>query len=110
LLNISKRKGCSGVAGDNEKLGSLFVEELRTRNSIASDGLARFGAVGQTRGIAEVDVLRAGNERKQRTQDGKAAEAGVEDSYGGRFDPGHGCVVSGVSVGGVGWTVVSVAG
>ena len=47
--------------------------------------LAGLGAVGQAGGVAEVDVVGAGDEREQSAEDGEAAEAGVEDADGKGF-------------------------
>jgi hypothetical protein len=83
LLNIFEGEGGGGVAGDDEEFCTLFVEKPGARDSVAGDGLTRLGAVGETGGVAEVDVVGAGDEGKQSTEDGEAAEAGVEDADGG---------------------------
>ena len=74
-LDVFEGEGGGGVAGDDEELGSLFVEELCALDGVAGDGLAGLGAIGETSGIAEVDVAGVGNEREQGTEDGEAAEA-----------------------------------
>ena len=50
-LNVFEGEGGGGVAGDYEKVGALFVEELCAGDGIAGDGFAGFGAVGQTGGV-----------------------------------------------------------
>jgi len=114
LLDVFEGQGGGGVAGYDEEVGALFVEKLCAGDGVAGDGFAGFGAVGQARSVAEVDVVGAWDEGEQRAEDGEAAEAGVEDADGGGFCRvrflGHGCGESGVSVGGVGLAVVSVAG
>jgi hypothetical protein len=75
LLYVFESEGSGGVAGDDEEIGSLFVEKLCTGDGITGDGLAGFGAVGEAGGVAEVDVAGVGNEREQSAEDGEAAEA-----------------------------------
>ena len=82
-LDVVKGEGGGGVAGDDEEFGALFVEELCAGDGVAGDGLVGLGAVGETGGVAEVDVVGVGDERQQGAEDGEAAEAGVEDAYGG---------------------------
>jgi hypothetical protein len=82
LLDVFEGEGGCGVAGDDEKIGALFVEEPGAGDGVAGDGFAGLGAVGQTGGVAQVDVVGVGDEEKQRAEDGEAAEAGVEDAYG----------------------------
>ena len=83
LLDVFEGEGGGGVAGDDEEVCALLVEELCAGDGVAGDGLAGLGAVGETGGVAEVDVVGAGDERQQRAEDGEAAEAGVEDADGG---------------------------
>ena len=83
LLDVFEGEGGGGVAGDDEEFGALFVEELCAGDGVAGDGLAGLGAVGEAGGVAEVDVVGAGDERQQGAEDGEAAEAGVEDADGG---------------------------
>ena len=83
LLDVFEGEGGGGVAGDDEEFGTLFVEELCARDGVAGDGLVRLGAVGKAGGVAEVDVVGVGDEGQQSAEDGEAAEAGVEDAYGG---------------------------
>ena len=85
LLDVFEGEGGGGVAGDDEEVGALGLEELCALDGVAGDGLAGLGAVGETGGVAEVDVVRAGDEGEQRAEDGEAAEAGVEDADGGDF-------------------------
>ena len=134
LLDVFEGKGGCGVAGDDEQVRALFVEELGAGDGVTGDGFVGLGAVGKPGGVAEVDVVGVGDEGKQSAEDGEAAEAGVEDAYGGdgwfhsvvsvlssrfsvlssRFSvlsspfsvPGSQCG----SIGGVGLAAVSVAG
>ncbi len=87
-LNGVQRQGAGGIAGDDDKLGTLLAdEELHALNSVAGDGAAGLGAVGQAGGIAEKGELGLRQAAEQGTQHGKATEAGVEDTDGGRGDP-----------------------
>jgi hypothetical protein len=52
LLNVFEGEGGGGVAGDDEEVGALLVEEPGARDGVAGDGLAGFGAVGETGGVA----------------------------------------------------------
>jgi hypothetical protein len=62
LADVFQGEGGGGVAGNDEEFGALFVEELCAGDGIAGDGFAGFGAVGEAGGVAEVDVVRAGDE------------------------------------------------
>jgi len=75
LTDVFEGEGGGGVAGDDEKFGALLVEEAGTGDGIAGDGVVGFGAVGETGGVAEVDVAGIGNEREERAEDGEASEA-----------------------------------
>ena len=61
VLDVVEGEGGGGVAGDDEELGALLVEELCAGDGVAGDGLAGFGAVGEAGGVAEVDVVGAGD-------------------------------------------------
>jgi hypothetical protein len=74
-LDVLEGEGGGGVAGDDEEFGSLLVEELCARDGVAGDGLVRFGAVGETGGVAEVDVAGVGDEGQEGSEDSEAAEA-----------------------------------
>src|SRR6185312_6750991 len=56
LLDVGEGEGGGGVAGDDEQVGSLIVEEPCARDGVAGDGLAGLGAVGEAGGVAEIDV------------------------------------------------------
>ena len=56
MLNVFESKGGGGVAGDDEEIGALFVQEPGARDGVAGDGLAGLGAVGQTGGVAQIEV------------------------------------------------------
>ena len=88
LLDVFEGQGGGGVAGDDEEVGSLIVEELCAGDGVAGDGFAGLRAVGEAGGVAEVDVVGRGDEGEQGAEDGEAAEAGVEDAYG-EFVCGH---------------------
>ncbi len=87
-------QGGGGVAGYDEEVGTLSEEKAGAGESVADDGLAGFGAVGEPSGVAEVDVVGAGDEGEEIVQDGEAAEAGVKDTDGevviAGGDSGHG--------------------
>jgi hypothetical protein len=74
-LDVFEGEGGGGVAGDDEEFGSLLVEELCAGDGVAGDSLVRFGAVGETRGVAEVDVAGVGDEGQEGSEDSEAAEA-----------------------------------
>jgi hypothetical protein len=74
-LNLLHREGGGGVASDDEELAPFVVEEFCAFHSEAGNGLAGFGAVGETGGVAEVDVVGSGDEWEQGAEDGEAAEA-----------------------------------
>jgi hypothetical protein len=82
-LDVFKGKSGGGVAGDDEKVGTLLVEKLCAGDGVACDGFAGLGAIRKPGGIAEVDVVSAGDQGQQGAEDGEAAEAGVEDADGG---------------------------
>jgi hypothetical protein len=75
VLDVFEGQGGGGVAGDDKQVGALFVEEFCAGDGVAGDGFAGLGAVGETGGVAEVEVLGVGDERKQSAKDGQAAEA-----------------------------------
>ena len=74
-LDVFEGESGGGVAGDDEQVGALFVEELCAGDGVAGDGFAGLGAVGKTSGVAEVEVLGVWDERKESAEDGEAAEA-----------------------------------
>lgn len=55
----------SGVAGDDEEFGALVEEEFGGGDSVAGDGFTGFCAVGQARGVAEVEEFGSGNVTEQ---------------------------------------------
>jgi hypothetical protein len=75
VLDVFEGEGGGGVAGDDEEFCSLFVKEPGARDGVAGDGFAGLGTVGETGGVAEVDVVRMGEEWKEGAEDGEAAEA-----------------------------------
>jgi len=83
LLDVFESEGAGGVTGYDEEVGPLVLQKFCAGDGVAGDGLVGFGAVGEARGVAEIDIVRSGNEREQGTEDGEAAEAGVEDADGG---------------------------
>ena len=86
-------EGGGGVAGDDEEVCALGQKEAGAGKGVTNDGLAGLGAVGETGGVAEVDVIRVGDEGQEIVKDGEAAKAGVEDTDGevvmGRGGAGH---------------------
>ncbi len=74
-LDFGEGEGGGGVAGDDEDVGALIEEEAGAGDGVAGDGLAGFGAVGEAGGVAEVDVVGAGDEGQEGAEDGEAAEA-----------------------------------
>ena len=54
VLNGVESQGAGGVAGDDQELRALLVDqELRALGGVAGDGAAGLGAVGQPGGVAE---------------------------------------------------------
>ncbi len=54
ILDGVESQGAGGVAGDDQELGALFVDqELRAFDGVAGDGAARLGAVREARGVAD---------------------------------------------------------
>ena len=81
--DLGQGEGGGGVAGDDEMVGALLVEEFCALYCVAGDCGLGFGSVGETGGVAEVDVVGGGDAWEQGAEDGEAAESGVEDAYGG---------------------------
>lgn len=77
-------EGSSGVAGKDDVFRVVRLEEGEDFADEAGDGVGGLGAIGNACGVAEVEdiVLREG--MPQGPDDGKAAEAGVEDDNGRR--------------------------
>ncbi len=75
LADVFEGQGGGGVAGYDEEVSSLLVEEFCAGDGVAGDRLMGFGTVGETGGVAEVDVVGAGDEWKEGSEDGEAAEA-----------------------------------
>jgi hypothetical protein len=69
-LDVFEGEGGGGVAGNDEEVGSLLVEEAGARDGVAGDGLVGFGAVGETGGVAEVDVAGFRDEGEEGAEDG----------------------------------------
>ena len=69
-LDVFEGQGGGGVAGDDEQVGALFVEELCAGDGVAGDGFVGLGAVGETGGVAKVDVVGVGDQREQSAEDG----------------------------------------
>ena len=82
MLDVRERECGGGVAGDDEKVGALGLEELCAGDGVASDGFARLGAVGETGGVAQEGVMRVRDEGEKCPEDGETAEARVEDADG----------------------------
>ena len=82
VTNRVQGKSGGSVAGDDEEVGALFVEELCAGDGIAGYGFVGFGAVGEAGGVAQVDVVGFGDEREKSAEDGETSEAGVEYAYG----------------------------
>ena len=83
-LDIWQGESGGGVAGDDEEVCPLLVEEFCAGDGVSGDGLLGLGAVGEAGGVAEVDVVGCGDEGEQGAENGEAAEAGVEDADGGQ--------------------------
>ena len=75
VLDVFECEGGGGVAGYDQEFGALLVEKLCAGDGVAGDGLVGLGAVGEAGGIAEVDVVRVGEELEEGAEDGEASEA-----------------------------------
>ena len=92
-----QRRGGRRVAGDDEQLRAAREELL---GDLQREGLElgpRALAVGEARGVAQVEEVLVGQRDEQLVQDGEAADAGVEDGdrpvarIGGSGRHGAGC-------------------
>ena len=90
FLDVVEGEGAGGVAGDDEVVGALFFnQKTRALSSVASDGAAGLGAVGESGGVTDEGVvgLRARAMRARRTvrppkPESKTPMVGVnEDSF-----------------------------
>ena len=68
--DLGHGEGCGGVAGDDQALGTVVLEEAGAFDGVAGDGELGFGAVGEAGGVAEVDVVGSRDERKELAEDG----------------------------------------
>ena len=59
------------------------TRKLCAFDGVAGDGAARFGAVGQARGVSDEGEACPRESGQERLEDGKAAESGIEDANGG---------------------------
>ena len=58
LLDLRQcQRGC-GVAGDHQQVDVLGFEKARRADGVARNRFRRLGAVGQARGVAEIEVVR----------------------------------------------------
>ena len=74
-LDVFEGEGGGGVAGDDEEFCALLVEELCAGDGVTGDGVVGLGAVGETGGVAQIDVIGVGDQGEQGAEDGEAAEA-----------------------------------
>jgi hypothetical protein len=72
--------GRGGVAGDHQQLDAALDQQARRLDRVAGDRLGAFGAIGQARGVAEIQQRFGRQTVAQRTQDGQAADTAVEDA------------------------------
>ena len=100
VLDGVEGEGAGGVAGDDEELGALLLDqEPRALGGVAGDGAAGLGAVGQAGGVAEEGEACLRSAGDESAQDGETAEAGIEDADGGRDEAGCSVMVWLPSVG-----------
>ena len=84
FLDGVEGEGAGGVAGDDEVVGALLVdEESGAFGGVAGDGAAGLGAVGEAGGVADEGEAGLRGAADEGAQDGEAAEAGIEDADGG---------------------------
>ena len=74
--------GAGGVAGDDDELGLVPLEQLPHLERVALDGAVALGAVGQTGRVPQVDQLLLGQQLTQGVDDREAPDARIEDPNG----------------------------
>src|SRR5256885_6618574 len=64
LCDLLQRQGCCRIAGDNQHLDALILEEMRRFNSIPGYSFDRFRAVGEACGVPEIMKISLGENLK----------------------------------------------
>ena len=89
LRNLVEGQSRGCVAGDYQHLGAVLFEILRRPDSVSGDGLGRLRTVGESGGVAEVEVVSLGCQRNQLLENSESAEAGIEYADAGSSSRGH---------------------
>ena len=88
FLQGRQRNGGRGVARHHQHLHLALHQRPGGLHRIACDGVAALGAIGQARGVAQIDELFMGQARHQRAHHREATDAGIENADGGVTHPG----------------------
>ena len=87
LAQIGDSGGGSGVAGDDDELRIGIEEPVGEGEGTLAHFAGVAGAVGEVRGIGEVDGAFAGGETPEFSENAEAADAGIEHADGSRIHP-----------------------
>ena len=82
-LHVVKGQRRCRVAADHQQVNAAGGQKARGQSGIAGDELLRLGAVRQARRVAKEEVVGVGNQAGDGSENGEAADAGVEDSDDG---------------------------
>src|ERR671918_2269179 len=88
---VGERLECvrrGGVAGDDDRLHPLMLEPRRDLARVAANSVRTLGAVGDTRGVAEIDDPLVRQLPDELPHHCKATDPGIEDADG-RVRPGR---------------------
>ena len=81
MAKFRRGRAGSGVAGDDENIGSQVGDELRGLHGQPTNLLLALGPVGDIVCVGEVEEVRARNSPNRILQDGEPTDAGIEDGY-----------------------------
>lgn len=87
LAKVGDGSGRSGVAGDDDELGVRFDQPVGDGEGTLAHLARVAGAVGEVRGIGEVDGAFAGGEAAEFAENTEPADAGIEHADGSRVHP-----------------------
>ena len=89
LFQFRQGHGRGGVAGHDDDFRIPFHEHPGDFDTVTFDRARAFAAIGNTRGVAQVNDALGGQQVAQRFDHGEAPNAGVKDADGA----GSGCLV-----------------
>lgn len=87
MAEIGDGCGGSGVAGDDDELGVGLDEAMGDGKGALAHFTRVAGAVGEIRGIGEVNGAFAGSEAAEFAENAEPADAGIEHADGSRVHP-----------------------